>query len=74
MPPYRGTTRHGIGIGSTRIEVNGAYGRPDSVVSANHTFCFGEKHLTFIIHADTVASMSIGYAIPARDGFYTYCK
>lgn len=74
---YQGTTREGIGIGSSIEEVERVFGEPDSVssaVSVDYTYCFGEKYLNLSIQADTVSGMSMGYSIPIPEGHYSYCQ
>lgn len=71
---YPGTTRKGIGIGSTLDELIEAYGEPAHVVSnrTSYTFCLGSRAFEVAIRADTVAAIHFGYytPIPALD----FCK
>jgi hypothetical protein len=72
-PPYDGTTKEGIGIGSRKALVHAAYGAPDSVHVyggySKYFYCFGEgRHFILTFREGLVTRMHIGYYMPMPAG------
>jgi hypothetical protein len=72
-PPYDGTTKEGIGIGSRKALVQAAYGSPDSIrIHTGHAhfyYCFGHgRRFGLTIYEDMVTRIDIGNFKPLPDG------
>ncbi|ARA94307.1 MAG: hypothetical protein D6751_07425 [Deltaproteobacteria bacterium] len=81
--PYDGKTREGIGIGSTRAEVEQHYGEPERIHTAELTsgtvhlltYCVGPAHFfNLVIQGDTVEAMGMGYYQPVPEESPLNCQ
>ncbi len=71
---YRGTTREGIGIGSSASFVHQMWGQPRKRIGPYESYCFNGKFFHFLFEADTVALMSMGYLIPCPADTFSTCN
>lgn len=77
--PYTGKTPAGIGLGSSLLEIQEAYGEALVVDSLEAyviglTYCFGEKEFTLLVKRGTVSSMGSGWGKPIPDGAAYACR
>jgi hypothetical protein len=71
---YAGTSRDGIGIGSSRAYVDRFWGRPRRTLDVYAVYCFEGKFASVIFDSDKVARITIGYFVPCPADTFQTCN
>lgn len=75
---HDGTTREGIGIGSSKSFVQSYWGAPRRTRPATYgayaVYCFGTKFVTVRFDGDTVGQMTTGFFVPCPADTFQTCN